>query len=213
MLLGIVVRERRLDVIEDNQVRGNGAAVSFSDKRAPGSRCSGGCRRAANFQPTAQGSRMTAGLTQEALAERAGLSVCGIQDLERGVTRPLKDTAQRLIGALALGGTTRRSLSWRQVRRRGAGHTATCLCRRMWASAAPQAPAEAPRIGLPVQLTLIGRENDLSASSGDVVAPGRAVADAGRPCGIGKTRLAIEVGTGCRGICRRRGVRRAGNHL
>jgi len=32
--------------------------------------------------------RLEAGLTQEALAERAGLSVHGIQKLERDVTRP-----------------------------------------------------------------------------------------------------------------------------
>ena len=37
--------------------------------------------------------RQAAGLTQEALAERAGLSVHGIQKLERGVTHPYRDTA------------------------------------------------------------------------------------------------------------------------
>ena len=33
--------------------------------------------------------RVAAGLTQEALAERAGLSVYGIQKLERGTTHPV----------------------------------------------------------------------------------------------------------------------------
>ncbi len=46
--------------------------------------------------------RRDAGYTQEALAERAGLSVRGIQDLERGVTHPLKDTIRRLATALSL---------------------------------------------------------------------------------------------------------------
>ncbi len=46
--------------------------------------------------------RQTAGLTQQELAERAGLSVHGIQKLERGATRPYRDTAQRLIVALQL---------------------------------------------------------------------------------------------------------------
>jgi transcriptional regulator with XRE-family HTH domain len=46
--------------------------------------------------------RAVAGLTQEALAERAGLSVYGIQKLERGVTRPYRDTARRLAVALEL---------------------------------------------------------------------------------------------------------------
>jgi len=46
--------------------------------------------------------RVTAGLTQEALAERAGLSVYGIQKLERGATHPYRDTAARLASALDL---------------------------------------------------------------------------------------------------------------
>jgi len=48
--------------------------------------------------------RHTAELTQEALAERAGLSVDGIQKLERGVTHPYRDTVQRLVTALQLAG-------------------------------------------------------------------------------------------------------------
>src|SRR5438067_1980550 len=47
--------------------------------------------------------RLAAGLTQENLAERAGLSVHGIHKLERGLTHPYRDTAQRLIAALQLG--------------------------------------------------------------------------------------------------------------
>src|SRR6185312_3700302 len=47
--------------------------------------------------------RGAAGLTQEALAERAGLSVRGLQDLERGHSRrPRRDTVERLAGALGL---------------------------------------------------------------------------------------------------------------
>jgi transcriptional regulator with XRE-family HTH domain len=46
--------------------------------------------------------RTAAGLTQEALAERAALSVHGLQKLERGVTRPDRDTAQRLVSGLEL---------------------------------------------------------------------------------------------------------------
>src|SRR4030088_380577 len=48
--------------------------------------------------------RLAAGLTQEALAERAGLSMHGIQKLERGVTRPYRDTVRRLLAALKLSG-------------------------------------------------------------------------------------------------------------
>jgi predicted ATPase/DNA-binding XRE family transcriptional regulator len=46
--------------------------------------------------------RQAAGLTQLELAERAGLSVHGIQKLERGASHPYRDTAQRLIVALRL---------------------------------------------------------------------------------------------------------------
>jgi len=46
--------------------------------------------------------RLSAHLTQEALAERAGLSARTVQDLERGVARPLRGTARRLADALAL---------------------------------------------------------------------------------------------------------------
>ncbi len=46
--------------------------------------------------------RLDAGLTQEALAERAGVSVRNVQNLERGENRPLPDTARRLVTALGL---------------------------------------------------------------------------------------------------------------
>ena len=46
--------------------------------------------------------RLAAGLTQSALAERAGLAQRTIEDLERGVSRPRRETARRLIAALAL---------------------------------------------------------------------------------------------------------------
>jgi class 3 adenylate cyclase/tetratricopeptide (TPR) repeat protein len=46
--------------------------------------------------------RLDARLTQAALAERAGISVRAIQDLERSVGRPQRETARRLADALAL---------------------------------------------------------------------------------------------------------------
>ena len=54
----------------------------------------------------------TAGrLTQEELAERAGLSARGIQDLERGLRRsPHSDTTRRLAEALRLGVAERAEL-------------------------------------------------------------------------------------------------------
>src|ERR1700724_2028531 len=51
--------------------------------------------------------RIAAGLTQEALAERTGLGVRSIQHLEGGAHLPHRDTVDRLIRALALGGEER----------------------------------------------------------------------------------------------------------
>src|SRR5947209_19999198 len=46
--------------------------------------------------------RRAAGLTQEELAEQAGLSVRAISDIERSVRRPRRDTAELLLAALQL---------------------------------------------------------------------------------------------------------------
>src|SRR5688572_32355094 len=55
--------------------------------------------------------RIAAGLTQEELAERAGVSTRGISDLERGARGlPRKDTLQLLLGALELGQADRAAL-------------------------------------------------------------------------------------------------------
>jgi predicted ATPase/transcriptional regulator with XRE-family HTH domain len=51
--------------------------------------------------------RVAAGLTQEALSDRAGLAVRGIQNLERGRHRPQRETTARLIRALQLSGDAR----------------------------------------------------------------------------------------------------------
>ena len=56
--------------------------------------------------------RLTAGLTQEELAERAGLSTRGVQDLERGVRLvPRAETVRMLADALELDEVARRTLT------------------------------------------------------------------------------------------------------
>src|SRR5919205_2243431 len=62
--------------------------------------------------------RLEAGLTQEELAERAGLSTRGLSDLERGLRRtPRLGTVRLLADALGLAGPDReRLLSSRQPR-------------------------------------------------------------------------------------------------
>lgn len=55
--------------------------------------------------------RVAAGLSQEALAERAGLSVRGLSDLERGLSRTARlHTLVRLADALGLTGEARAEL-------------------------------------------------------------------------------------------------------
>src|SRR5215211_2349028 len=63
---------------------------------------------ASSFGDVLRRVRIAAGLTQEALAERAGLSVRGISDSERGVNRtPRKDTVALLMEALQPAGEDR----------------------------------------------------------------------------------------------------------
>src|SRR2546421_11957275 len=54
--------------------------------------------------------RHAAGLTQEQLADTAGLSARAIQDLERGLSTPRRDTIQRIVRALGLTDQQRRDV-------------------------------------------------------------------------------------------------------
>ena len=76
--------------------------------------------------------RVAAGLTQEELAERAGVSVRGISDLERGARGlPRKETLQLLVKGLALSSSEEAALV-AAVRRSPAGalrRFVSCWCR------------------------------------------------------------------------------------
>ena len=124
--------------------------------------------------------RLAAHLTQEGLAERAGISVHGVQKLERGTTHPYRDTAERLLSALALEPRLAEQFraSVETVRRHGS----------------PQRDEARPGIrhNLPVALTsFIGREREL-VDIPDRLQRGRLLTLTGVG-GAGKTRLAIEV--------------------
>jgi transcriptional regulator with XRE-family HTH domain len=126
--------------------------------------------------------RIAAGLTQEALAERAGLSVHGIQKLERGVTHPYRDTVERLLPALRLAPQDEAELRLAAEpipRQRSLHHQ----------------PVEAvARHNLPVQLTtFVGREREL-AEIAQLLAANRLVTLTGAG-GCGKTRLALQAAT------------------
>jgi len=91
--------------------------------------------------------RAAAGISQELLAERAGLSRRGIADLERGARNfPYGDTIRRLADALSLGPQERAALL-------AAGHRQPLT-------------SDHIRIRLPVELSgLVGRERRSARSS------------------------------------------------
>ncbi len=124
--------------------------------------------------------RQAAGLTQQELAERAGLSVHGIQKLERGATRPYRDTAQRLIVALQL-----------EANDRSRFQAAVAPMRRHGATTPLNTSGEI-RHNLPSPTTsLVGREgaiHEITRRLGET----RLLTLTGVG-GCGKTRLALEV--------------------
>jgi len=125
--------------------------------------------------------RQAAGLTQQQLAERAGLSVHGIQKLERGATHPYRDTAQRLIAALQL-----------EAEDKSTFEAAVAPVRRHSATPAAEPPLSR-RHNLPLSTTrLIGRETAIDEVVGRL-ADARLLTLTGVG-GCGKTRLALEVG-------------------
>src|SRR5688500_104909 len=119
--------------------------------------------------------RIAAGLTQEELAERSGLSTRGISDLERGARRlPRKDTLQLLLDVLQLSLADRGALI-------AAG-------RRPVTAARPEHGVG--RLALPVSPTpLIGRERELAAARDMLLRPDARLVTLTGPGGIGKTRL------------------------
>ena len=135
--------------------------------------------------------RLAAGLTQEALAERAGVSARGIQALERGQNRPQQETARRLAEAFGL--------KEQESSRFLAAVSPTPRHRHAHEDHAPAtAPAAEPHArspraahNLPNALSsFIGREHEREQVRA-LLASARMVTLTGAG-GVGKTRLALE---------------------
>jgi transcriptional regulator with XRE-family HTH domain len=127
--------------------------------------------------------RLAAGLSQEELAERAGLSRRGISDLERGARRsPHPATARRLAEALDLADPERAALL---ASPRAPGESDPNL--------PAVAPASTRRVAnLPPDLTsFVGRANELARLADQVGIVGLLTLVG--PGGVGKTRLATRL--------------------
>src|SRR6266571_8636802 len=120
--------------------------------------------------------RLAAGMTQEELAERAGISARTVSDVERGLrTLVHHDTARRLTSALGLGDEQRLGF---QVLARGGPHG--------------RPPIPTPS-GLPTPLTpCLGRFKELEAIKGALLGGDVRLLTLTGPGGIGKTRLGVE---------------------
>lgn len=121
--------------------------------------------------------RLAAGLTQEDLAEKAGLSARGISDLERGARgHPHPDTVHRLASALALDDGAREAFL-RAVPRLPGRHVTT---------------PDAARRAFPLPLTsLIGREQEVATIHRWFLEDGHRLVTLHGPGGMGKTRLSL----------------------
>ncbi|MBV8197145.1 MAG: helix-turn-helix domain-containing protein, partial [Candidatus Eremiobacteraeota bacterium] len=131
--------------------------------------------------------RLAAGLSQEALAERARMSADGISSLERGHRRtPQRETLALLAGALALDAEQRRAFE--------VAATRSGLGRRNVASVTVGPWSGAGTSVLPLAPTsFVGREVELDELTA-LVRQHKLVTVTG-PAGVGKTQTALHVAT------------------
>lgn len=131
------------------------------------------------FGPLLRRYRLAAGLSQEALAERARISTRAVSDLERGINRaPRHETLLLLVEALELGPEDRQLL---------------ILAARPELMAPDEAFSPPHRARLPQPPTpVIGREEDIQRGLDLLMGSARLVTLTG-PGGVGKTRLAVEL--------------------
>jgi predicted ATPase/transcriptional regulator with XRE-family HTH domain len=137
--------------------------------------------------------RVAAGLTQEQLADRAGLSVRAVTDLERGARRfPYRDTIARLADALELDEAGRAILhrAARRITSATVEQDAASDSNTTPGTGASDAAGPRPRHNIPAQVTsFVGRQAEL-AEVKRLLAATRLLTLTGAG-GSGKTRLAL----------------------
>ncbi len=137
---------------------------------------------AASFAALLRRHRVAAGLSQEALAERAGLSARAVSDLERGARRaPYRETVRLLADALRLSDDDHRALEATVDRGRGA-------------IAGVSSRPDLVSSTLPATVTpLIGRSEEVASLLSQLRRSDARLFTLTGPPGIGKTRLAVAV--------------------
>ncbi len=143
--------------------------------------------------------RVAAGLSQEQLAERSGLTAQGISALERGLRRaPYPDTVRRLAAALGLSDADHAAFQAAVVRGR---HPASILALPRDAAVARPSTPSAPAHHLPAQPTsLIGRAREVADGVALLRGDDMRLLTLTGPGGVGKTRLALRVAYEARGL-------------
>jgi predicted ATPase/DNA-binding XRE family transcriptional regulator len=137
--------------------------------------------------------RLAISLTQEQLAECSGVAKRTIQDLERGVARPRRETARQLIGALNLSPEARTVFeAVRPSRRPRVAHSPSHEPRAQ--PVGTGTTAQRHHGNLPVPRTrLIGREQAVAAVRQLLLRDDVGLVTLTGPPGTGKTRLSLQV--------------------
>ncbi|MGW3601713.1 ATP-binding protein [Micromonospora sp. NPDC005161] len=147
-----------------------------------------------------RGHRRAAGLTQAELANRAGVGVRTVRDLERGRSvRPQRTTVELLAGAMELTGAARAAFL-AAARGQAGGEpprpdvTLAALAVTGPATSAADPIGSAPPVALPPPVALIGRDRDVTELASMLTAEhGPRLVSLVGLAGVGKTALALSV--------------------